>query len=100
MYISAKLVYNVIMKPTIKQNISAMRRFPINTGVLLTDNWAGGNPTHRVGFVVGFALNSLAEVVIEVEVISQLHGDFEKTINRVFIHPGNNVTVIQPLSEV
>lgn len=69
------------MKPAIKQNISAMRRFPINTGVVLTSHWSGGTPTHRVGSVVGYALNSL------VEVVNRLHGDFQRTTERVIHSP-------------
>lgn len=85
------------MNPITHSNIASMRRFPVNTGVLLTDH---SSSTTELGHVVGYALNSLDELVIEVEVVGKLHGDFEKTVERVFIHPGNKVRTIQLLSEL
>lgn len=73
-------------------NIKTLTRFKVGMNVTLTSG-----STVQYGTVRGFALNSVGEVVVGVEVIGELFGDFQVDNKINYYHPCNKITVIEPI---
>lgn len=75
----------------IKHDMAALKQFPINAAVTVTDYTQGEKPQVRLGTVVNHALNSLGELVVGVRMIVGI-GQAEEIH---YVHPKNRMMAIK-----